>query len=93
MKIVSEKNKKNLAAKGYKFPEVKTEPKEDPTVSILRSIEKSLGIDREALKESLKTQSEALTGLADIKGHKKAFVLIPERNKQGYIEKITIQEI
>jgi hypothetical protein len=94
MKIVSEKDKKDLSAKGYKFPEVKQKPKEveDPLVSVLRSIEKSLGLDRETLFE-LKAQSEALTELAGMKTPKKEFVLTPERNKQGYIEKITIREI
>jgi hypothetical protein len=102
MKNVSERDLRKLQKKGYavsevKKPEVKPE---EQTVKELRAIEVSLGIFRERYAENVeatekiwKTNTDAIVEALGKETPKKKFELIPERNKQGYIQKITIREI
>ena len=102
MKTVSTKDLRKMKSKGFNVSEVK-KPEikpEDPTVEAIRALETSLGIDRKALSESIKEslsitkkQTDAIVRIIGKETPKKEFVLIPERNSEGYIQKITIREI
>ena len=97
MKSVSTKDLRKMKLKGFnvveaKKPEVKSEDK------FLLVAQKVI----DAIKSSMDVNTRTMAGLVkesqkqDIPikiTPKKEFVLIPERNSEGYIQKITIREI
>jgi hypothetical protein len=102
MKNVSERDLRKLQKKGYavsevKKPEVKIEDKIFLVVkktidTFINKIERNTETAADLVEES-KKQTDAIVSVAGKETPKKKFELIPERNKQGYIQKITIQEI
>ena len=100
MKTVSTKDLRKLQSKGFnvvgtKKPEVKAEDKFFLVVkktidTFVNAIELNTQTAVGLVKES-KKQTDALVTVENVP--KKEFVLIPERNSEGYIQKITIKEI
>ena len=98
MKNISQRDLRKLENKGFSVsevtkPEVKTEDQFLlVTQKVIDAFKSALNVNVETMAGLVKESQEKNVPVAE-KPKKKKFELIPERNNQGYIQKITIREI